>query len=142
MEHIRVKIEYWWPMQQVTCAKLFVKECPLHKSVYIGGGSTRRGSTLFVPVRISSVWLKLEFCSGVFYLCPFVFSLPQRGGVGEKFFESTANTSVLKRMKKQLNDASDYHHQKVTELDQREKCQVSGLSYVGRCGYQFSIYGE
>ncbi len=30
-------------------------------------------------------------------------------------------------MKKQLNEASDYHHQKVTELDQREKCEVSGL---------------
>ncbi len=34
---------------------------------------------------------------------------------------------MLKRMKKQLNEASDYHHQKVTELDQREKCEVSGI---------------
>ncbi len=49
---------------------------------------------------------------------------------------------MLKRMKKQLNDASDYHHQKVTELDQREKCQVSGQSYVGRSGYQLSLDGE
>ena len=33
---------------------------------------------------------------------------------------------MLKRMKKQLTEAADYHHQCVTELDKREKFEVSG----------------
>ena len=53
-------------------------------------------------------------------------SLPQRGGVGEKFFESTTNTSVLKQMKKRLSDAADHHHKCVTEPYKRERFEVSG----------------
>ena len=33
---------------------------------------------------------------------------------------------MLKRMKKQLGDAAEYHHKCVTELDKREKFEVSG----------------
>ncbi len=67
------------------------------------------------------------------------FSLPVRGGVGEKFFQSTANTSMLKRMKKQLTEAADYHHKCVTELDKRERCEISGFCF---CFFLFGLASE
>ncbi|XP_033099652.1 ectopic P granules protein 5 homolog isoform X3 [Anneissia japonica] len=36
--------------------------------------------------------------------------LPSRGSVGEKFFASLMNVSLLKRLKKQLTATADYHH--------------------------------
>ncbi|XP_013408243.1 ectopic P granules protein 5 homolog isoform X1 [Lingula anatina] len=41
--------------------------------------------------------------------------LPERGGIGHKFFESSVNTSLLKRMKKRLNEATEHHHKVLQE---------------------------
>ncbi len=49
------------------------------------------------------------------------FSLPQRGSVGERFFESPANVSLIKRMKKRLSEAADFHHKAAAEAD---RCEV------------------
>ena len=48
------------------------------------------------------------------------FSLPERGSVGEKFFESTTNISLMKRIKKRLTEAAEFHHTAMSEQVKRQ----------------------
>ena len=41
--------------------------------------------------------------------------MPERKSVGECFFLSMANNSLLKRMKARLNEAAEFHHQRAAE---------------------------
>ena len=40
----------------------------------------------------------------------YCFRLPERSSVGVKFFESYQHVSLMKRMKKRLDETSGYHH--------------------------------
>lgn len=42
----------------------------------------------------------------------FVDSVPDRGGVGDKFFEGMINLSFHKKLKKRLQDATEYYRAK------------------------------
>ncbi|XP_071084165.1 ectopic P granules protein 5 homolog [Haliotis cracherodii] len=65
----------------------------------------------FLPV----VWQRFF----LLYLGRQVFdsSLPQRASVGERFFDSMSYSSMLKRMKKRLGEAADYHMYSHTKKD-------------------------
>ncbi|XP_066999967.2 ectopic P granules protein 5 homolog [Anabrus simplex] len=46
---------------------------------------------------------------------PSASGVPDRGGVGDKFFEGMVNLSFLKKLKKRLQDAAEYYRSRSTE---------------------------
>ncbi|XP_064604344.1 ectopic P granules protein 5 homolog [Liolophura sinensis] len=47
--------------------------------------------------------------------------MPQRASIGEKFFESSGNVTMMKKMKKKLSEASEYHLKIVPEAEERSR---------------------
>ena len=60
------------------------------------------------------------------------FSVPDRGGVGDKFFEGMMNLSFHKKLKKRLQDATEYYRAKSlgdpTQAEEAVEDQMSDMS--------------
>lgn len=56
--------------------------------------------------------------------------MPQRASIGEKFFETSGNVTVMKKMKKKLSEASEYHLKIVPEAEERSRSTSnSGMTH-------------
>ncbi len=44
--------------------------------------------------------------------------LPQRGSVGEKFFDYGASLALMKKMKKRLQETSELHEQMASKIEE------------------------
>lgn len=49
-----------------------------------------------------------------------IYRLPQRGSIGERFFQTSGNVSLMKKMKKQLNDTIQYYQQKAVQAENED----------------------
>jgi hypothetical protein len=58
-----------------------------------------------------------------------VYSVPDRGGVGDKFFEGMINLSFHKKLKKRLQDATEHYRAKsIGDLTQAEEAMEDQLA--------------
>ena len=65
----------------------------------------------------------IYFCHVLYHILPcYTHRLPQRGSIGERFFQKSTNISLMKRMKKRLNDTIQYYQQKAVHEDKCDEC--------------------